>query len=317
MIESTEKLTMRYGAIRALDGVHFRIGRAEIVGLLGPNGAGKTTALKIITSYLYPSAGTVYVDGRDVRCDYLATRRMIGYLPEHLPLYMDMEVREYLKFAGNARGLYGRRLKARIEWVREKCGLGPVYYKVIRELSKGYRQRTALAQSLIHDPNIVILDEPTSGLDPHQILEIRNLIHELNSEQKTILFSTHILQEVEAIARRIIILNHGKIIADGTIPELRSRVVKRKCYELIFPLDAARRDVEQSIKTTEGVARIQDVREAGGEVTFVVEGREGDLREPLMRVIAEKGWKILELKQRPITLEEVFLSLTEPEGEAR
>lgn len=310
MIETTEKISMNYGTIRALDGIHFTITRGEVVGLVGPNGAGKSTTLKIITSYIYPTQGTVYIDKKDVRSDYLATRKMIGYLPEQLPLYTDMEVREYLKFVGNARGIYGRKLTARIEWVKDKCGLTPVFYRIIRELSKGYRQRTALAQSLIHDPSIVILDEPTSGLDPQQILEIRHLIGELEREQKTVIFSSHILQEVEAVARRLLIINSGKIIADGNLQELQTMAQNHTCCELILFPDHPTSEVQETLNKLHEVAQISAVSQ-NEAVNYTVQGKPGqDLRRALATLVQQKKWNFLELKTKPITLEQVFLNLT-------
>jgi ABC-2 type transport system ATP-binding protein len=262
MIEA-KNLSMYYGPVTALSNVSFKIEQGEVIGLIGPNGAGKTTTLKIITTYLYPSAGTVYVTGKDVREDPLEIRKLIGYLPEQLPLYMDMQVHEYLKFVGNARAIYGRKLADRLEWVQQKCGLKPVYYKLIHELSKGYRQRTALAQALIHDPEIVILDEPTSGLDPHQILEIRNLIRELASQKKTIIFSTHILQEVQAITSRILVITRGKIVADGKIDDVRTKALPGMRCELVLP-SASEAAVRETISGLVEVDKILSVTQDNG-----------------------------------------------------
>jgi ABC-2 type transport system ATP-binding protein len=309
MIETSERLSMRYGAVRALNGIRFRIGEGEIVGLLGPNGAGKSSTLKIATSYIYPTEGTVYVAGKDVRHECSETRRMIGYLPEQLPLYMDMEVAEYLRFVGEARGLAGSRLRERLAWVEDRCGLGPVFRKLIRELSKGYRQRTALAQALIHDPRIVILDEPTSGLDPHQILEIRRLVLELGGQGKTVLFSSHILQEVEAVARRIVILNRGEIIADGSPEELRSRAAERMTCDLVLP-SAPEAEVRAALEALPEIERVEKAR----EFSWTVEGRAGcDVRPALAALVRAKGWDFLEFARRLPSLEEVFLKLTKPE----
>ena len=210
---------MRYGPVWALNNVSFEVNTGEIVALLGPNGAGKSTTMKILTTYLHPTAGTAKVNEFDVLEQPLQARAQIGYLPETLPLYMDMEVRGYLKFVGKARGLSGADLDKRIKLVVQECGLEPMFRKVIRELSKGYKQRTALAQALIHDPSIIILDEPTSGLDPHQILEIRHLIKKL-ATGKTVLLSTHILQEVEAICQRVILIHRGRKAVDAPLAEL-------------------------------------------------------------------------------------------------
>lgn len=216
---NVQNLTMHYGNFVALDHISFRVKPGEILGLVGPNGAGKTTAMRILTTYLYPTSGTVTIDNQDILERPLEVRRCLGYLPETAPLYLDMQVEEYLQFVGHARDLKGKNLSTRLQWVRDACGLKPVWKHPISEISKGFRQRAGLAQALIHDPKVLILDEPTSGLDPLQIIGIRGLIKSL-AKKKTIIFSTHILQEVEAVADRIVIINEGKIISQGTLEEL-------------------------------------------------------------------------------------------------
>ncbi len=220
-----QSLVMKYGAFTALDGVSFRAETGEILGLLGPNGAGKTTVMRILTTYLHPFSGTARIGGHDIVENPIEVRKMTGYLPETAPLYQDMQVDEYLAFVGAARGISGRRLSERLDWIRESCELQFVWKHWINELSKGYRQRVGLAQALIHDPSVLILDEPTSGLDPLQIIGIRKLIQEL-AKKKTIIFSTHILNEVEVMADRIVILNEGRIVAQGTHAELSSKAGK-------------------------------------------------------------------------------------------
>ena len=221
-----QSLTMRYGSFVALDQFSFQARDHEILGLLGPNGAGKTTAMRILTTYLYPSSGTAKIDGLDILENAVEVRKRIGYLPETAPLYTDMRVDDYLKFVGEARGLQGAELAKRLKWVKDACDIGFIWKHTISELSKGYRQRVGLAQSLIHDPKVLILDEPTSGLDPLQIIGIRDLIKNL-AKEKTIIFSTHILSEVEAIADRIVIVNEGKMVAQGTLQELVQQVKNR------------------------------------------------------------------------------------------
>lgn len=218
MIE-TKDLHMVYGTTRALGGVSFKIQPGEIVGLLGPNGAGKTTIMRILTTFVYPTKGRAVVGGHDVIRDPIAVRRVMGYLPETPPLYTDMRVDEYVDFVGRSRGLRGRTLKDRKSWVIEAVGIASVWKHAIHELSLGYRQRVGLAQALIHDPQVVVLDEPTSGLDPIQIIGIRDLIRSL-AKNKTILFSTHILQEAAAISNRLVIINAGQVVAQGTLKEL-------------------------------------------------------------------------------------------------
>jgi ABC-2 type transport system ATP-binding protein len=222
MIEVKE-LTMHYGPAIALDHVSFQANPGEVLGLLGPNGAGKTTAMRILTTYLFPSSGTAKVDGFDILENPMEVRKSIGYLPETVPLYGDMRVDEYLAFVGKARALEGAKLAERLEWVQNACHLKSVWKHLLCELSKGYGQRVGLAQALIHDPKVLILDEPTSGLDPIQIVEIRSLVKSL-AKEKTIVFSTHILQEVEALADRIVIINEGKLVAQGTKQELAEKV---------------------------------------------------------------------------------------------
>lgn len=214
---------MHYGPVIALGGVSFQANPGEILGLLGPNGAGKTTAMRILTTYLYPSSGTAKIDGFDILENPLEVRKRTGYLPETVPLYADMTVEEYLNFVGKARELKSPQLEERLEWVKKACNLRPVWKHLLSELSKGYGQRVGLAQALIHDPKVLILDEPTSGLDPLQIIEIRTLIKNL-AKEKTVIFSTHILQEVEVLADRIVIINEGKLVAYGTRIELAQKI---------------------------------------------------------------------------------------------
>lgn len=214
-----QNISMKYGPTVALDKVSFTVKDGEILGLLGPNGAGKSTLMKILTTFIVPFSGTAKMGGFDVAIDPLKVRELVGYLPETVPLYMDMRVDEYLRFVGEARGLSGKKLSERLDWVREACGLTSVWKHGIHELSKGFRQRVGLAQAIIHDPKVLILDEPTNGLDPVQIIGIRKLIKSL-ATQKTIIFSSHILQEVEAVADRIVIIHEGRIMVQGTREEL-------------------------------------------------------------------------------------------------
>ena len=304
-----EKLTMHYGPVVALDNVSFEVSQGEIVGLLGPNGAGKSTTMKILTTYLHPTSGTAKVGGMDVLQNPLEVRKRIGYLPEILPLYMDMEVRGYLKFVAGARGVSGARLKERTDLVLEECGLKPMYRKVIRELSKGYRQRTALAQALIHDPDIIILDEPTSGLDPHQIIEIRQLIRGLASG-KTVILSTHILQEVEATADRIVIINRGRIVGDGTLAQLRARAQDAPRFRVAVA--GERNELERLLHGCDGVKKVEFLHEKDGFHWFMLTSRpDGEVWREVGKLARAKQWDLRELSDRPLTLEETFLALTE------
>ena len=304
-----QNLTMRYGPVTALDRVSFEVKKGEIVGLLGPNGAGKSTTMKILTTYLYPTEGTAQVGGIDVLEDPLGVRKIIGYLPEILPLYMDMEVRTYLDFVGKARGLGGAHLKERVDAVVVECGLRPMYRKVVRELSKGYKQRTALAQALIHDPDVIILDEPTSGLDPHQIVEIRSLIRNLASG-KTVILSTHILHEVEATADRIVVISNGQIVGDGTVEELRNGVKQFERAEVAVKGD--KEEIQRLLHGLDSIKRVEFLRMEGDFAWYKVFGRSNS--EPwreIGQLAKQKNWELRELSNRPLTLEETFLALTE------
>lgn len=308
MIKATN-LSMHYGPVVALNDVSFEVTKGEIVGLLGPNGAGKSTTMKILTTYLYPTRGTALVGGVDVLEDPVKVRKIIGYLPEVLPLYMDMEVRSYLEFVGRARGLSGDKLKQRINAVVNATGLEPMFRKVVRELSKGFRQRTALAQALIHDPEVIILDEPTSGLDPHQILEIRDLIANL-AKEKTVILSTHILQEVETTADRIVIINRGQIVGDGSITELRHRA--KEGERLSFAAVGERAELERQLSRVDGVRQVQYVKDVDGCPSFLLYSPQGrHVWREISQLAQQQNWQVRELAEKPLSLEETFLTLTE------
>jgi gliding motility-associated transport system ATP-binding protein len=305
-------LSMMYGPVKALDNVSFEVNDGEIVALLGPNGAGKSTCMKILTTYLHPTEGTATVAGFDVLENPLEVRSNIGYLPETLPLYMDMEVRSYLNFVGHARGLTGAKLKERTELVLEECALTAMYRKVIRELSKGYKQRTALAQALIHDPRVIILDEPTSGLDPHQILEIRDLIRKL-ATGRTVLLSTHIMQEVEASADRVIIISRGNMVANGTVDELRTQASEHDRVRVAVKGDA--KEIERKLSGIQGAQDVVSGDAVDGYAAFTVLGPPGAaLWKEVGALARTESWELRELADSPLTLEETFLTLTERAG---
>jgi ABC-2 type transport system ATP-binding protein len=304
---------MRYGPVTALSEVSFEVKQGEIVALLGPNGAGKSTTMKILTTYLHPTAGTAKINEFDVLENPLEARAQIGYLPETLPLYMDMEVRSYLTFVGKARGLRGGRLKERIDLVVQETGLEPMFRKLVRDLSKGYKQRTALAQALIHDPSVIILDEPTSGLDPHQILEIRQLVKKL-AKGKTVLLSTHILQEVEASADRVVIISQGRIVGDGTLEELRARAKKHERVRIAVQGEAGA--VERELSSLAGATKVVRRGEQNGFAQFVVLAKPGtELWREVSGLARAKNWALRELYDQPMSLEETFLTLTEGASE--
>ena len=224
-----QDISKLYGEQRALDHVSFNVAEGEIVGLLGPNGAGKSTLMKIITCYIPPTEGEVTVGGHSIYDDTLAVRRAIGYLPEHNPLYLDMYVREYLRFAAGLSGVKDRNRRA--DEMIDLTGLGPEAGKRIGQLSKGYRQRVGLAQALIHDPQVLILDEPTTGLDPNQLEFIRGVIRNAGSK-KAVLLSTHIMQEVEAMCSRAIIIDHGRIVADESMEGINAKKLTEQFHKL-------------------------------------------------------------------------------------
>jgi ABC-2 type transport system ATP-binding protein len=225
-------VTKRFGTQNAVDDITFSARPGTVLGFLGPNGAGKSTTMKMVTTFIPPTSGSITVYGMDVEEQPLAVRKKIGYLAEHNPLYLDQYVHEYLRFIGGLHGMSGKTLKDRIGEMVRLCGLEKEQYKKIGELSKGYRQRVGLAQAIIHNPEVLILDEPTTGLDPNQIVEIRKLIQYIGKD-KTVILSTHIMQEVEAICDRVIIINKGKIVADDLLPDLIAKH-NEKTLEPIF-----------------------------------------------------------------------------------
>lgn len=220
MAISVNQLTKTYGSQTAVNNITFSIDKGQILGFLGPNGAGKSTTMKILAGFISSTSGEAKLGEDSITVDSLETKRKVGYLPEHNPLYLEMYVMEYLGFVGGMYGLRGLELDNRIAKVLEMVGLSPEKHKKIEQLSKGYRQRVGLAQALIHDPEVLILDEPTTGLDPNQLVEIRKLIKEVG-KNKTIILSTHIMQEVEAICDRVIIINKGNLVADDTLSNLK------------------------------------------------------------------------------------------------
>lgn len=308
MIE-VNNLTMHYGSTVAVDNASFKVNKGEILGLLGPNGAGKTTIMRILTTFLVPTSGAATVGGHDVVKDPIAVRRMIGYLPETVPLYGDMQVCEYLKFVGRARRIFGKKLAERMDWVVDATQIKGVFKKGITELSKGFRQRVGLAQALIHDPEVLILDEPTIGLDPLQIVDIRRLVGSLAPE-KTIIFSTHILQEVQAVSDRIVIINEGRIIADGTMAELEKRAQKSRRF--VLTVEASKEAVANALGRLFDVSSFALLDEGdGGTVSFeLVCPLHKDICPQVDKLVKEEGWPLRELKEDKITMEETFIALT-------
>ncbi len=308
MIE-IKNLTKKFDNVVALDDLNLEVKKGEILGFLGPNGAGKSTTMKIITSFWSPNKGKVLVDGIDVAKNSFLTRSKIGYLPETVPLYDDMRVYEYLRFVAEVRGIAKNQIKQRIKEVVNDCGLSSVVRKPIDELSKGYRQRVGLAQAIIHKPDILILDEPTTGLDPNQIAEIRDLIKKIGQE-KTVIFSTHILSEVSATCDRAVIINKGKIVAEGTPDDLAKKAGgKEKIY---VKIKGPKEEVLKYFKEMEKVKNIEvSDKENENIYGYKVEPLQGlDLREDLSKAVMSHGWSILEFSKKSVSLEDVFKELT-------
>lgn len=293
----------RYGAQLAVNDVSFSVNTGEIVGFIGPNGAGKSTTMKIITGTLPPDKGEVLVGEIPVGDNLKSIRRIIGYLPENNPLYLEMYIREYLEYVAGLYQIRGKQRSLRIAEVIKMTGLAPEAHKKIGNLSKGFRQRVGLAQALIHDPEILILDEPTTGLDPNQLLEIRKLISSIGKE-KTVLLSTHILQEVEAICDRVIIINQGKIVADEHSASLKERGTGT-CQTIHVELDSA---IDPEI--WKKLSAIQSVKALEGN-QFLLETRENiDVRGKIFNFAVNQGLTILSLSQKEKSLEEVFREIT-------
>lgn len=292
-------VTKTYGEQKALNNISFNIPSGQIVGFLGPNGAGKSTMMKIITCYIPQSEGQVKVKGFDVAENPLEVKKVVGYLPEHNPLYLDMYVREFLEFAAGMNGAP----KSQVEKMIELTGLTQEAHKPISALSKGYRQRVGLAQALIHDPEVLILDEPTTGLDPNQIVEIRELIRQIGKE-KTVMLSTHIMQEVEAICDRVIILDKGNIAADKSTDELKShKSGSRQVIKLEFEGKIHKKKFAEFI----GAEQIGEVK----PTLWVIESRSGkDMRPAIFQHAVDNGWTLLSIGQEEQTLEQVFRDLT-------
>lgn len=315
MIE-VQGLTQAYGRYVAVRDVSFRLSAGEVVGFLGPNGAGKTTTLKVIAGFLAPDAGRVTVHGHDVARDPLAVRRVLGYLPEHCPLYEEMLVRELLLFVARVRGLDRAARVPALERVVERCALGDVLYRPVGELSKGYRQRVGIAAALLHEPPILILDEPTGGLDPNQVLEVRELVRALGRE-RTVLFSSHVLSEVEATCERVVVIHQGRLVADSRLSELRERA---RGGALRVRFAAAGEELLAALRALPQVGRVEpdpspegpDGPDGPGGRRFTVHPAPGaaDLPGVLFRFAVAQGHELTELAPRPVALEDVFRALT-------
>jgi ABC-2 type transport system ATP-binding protein len=312
MMIEVENLTKTYGPKIALQDVSFSAERGEILGLLGPNGAGKSTTMRILTGYFPPTSGVARIDGYDVVEDSLEVRRRIGYLPENVPLYTDMTVRAYLDFVARVKGV-GQRQDS-VDWSMDAARVDHVADTIIGRLSKGYRQRVGLAQSLLGDPEVLILDEPTVGLDPNQIIETRQLIKALGGD-RTIILSTHILPEVSMVCNKVVIINRGTVVAVDT-PEALTRQLSG-VDRLAVSVRGPAADVTRRLERLPGVLHVTERAGGSGGVTTVeVQSEPGkDVRERLAAEVVGAGWGLLELKGQSLSLEEIFLQLTTAEDE--
>ncbi|MCI0371951.1 MAG: ABC transporter ATP-binding protein [candidate division NC10 bacterium] len=313
MIE-VDGLTKFYGQKAAIEEVSFEVAKGEVVGFLGPNGAGKTTTMRILACFMPPTSGTARLAGLDIGKQSLEVRRRIGYLPESVPLYGDMTVRQYLTFAAEAKGVPRPERSGRVAGVMERCLIADVQERLIRNLSKGYRQRVGLAQALVGDPEVLILDEPTLGLDPKQIIEIRSLIRDMRGE-RTVILSTHILPEVSMVCQRVIIINDGRIVAVDTPENLNLRL--QKSSRILLEVEGPAEDVRRTLAGVKGVLAVTPQEARDGRRRFLVEtDREQDLRKDLARAVANSGWGLTELRPVDLTLEDIFIRLVTREEEA-
>ena len=310
-----ENLVKTFGPKRAVDGVSFSVERGEVLGFLGPNGAGKSTTMRMITGFIPPTEGKVSVGGHDMVEDPIPAKRLIGYLPENAPAYADMTVAGFLNFAAELRGMRGEAKKRAVSRAVELCFLESVLDQSIDTLSKGYRHRTCFAQSIVHDPEILVLDEPTDGLDPNQKHEVRNIIRRMG-EKKAIIFSTHILEEVEAACTRAIIIDRGKIVANGTPQELKQRSDVAGAVSLRV-LGAPAELVKQKLGQLVNASKAAIVKEQDSAVWARVYSRSKNMNGELARSVAEvsmrEGWRIEELHTEEGRLDEVFRAITLPD----
>ena len=306
-------LTKRYAGRTAVSDISFHVARGEIVGLLGPNGAGKSTTMRILSSYLPATSGTVRVAGFDVFYESVEVRRRIGFMPENNPLYPEMRVREYLKFRARLKGLGGRRSRERVTTVMEQCGLTDVSRRIIGQLSKGYRQRVGLADALVHEPELIILDEPTIGLDPHQIRSVRQLIKSLAGKH-TVLISTHILPEAEMMCSRMVIMFGGKILAADTPENLQKRM--QGSSQIVAEIAARTTELNSAFSQLADVEKF-DVSASEGEFQrCALTPRDGcDLRPAVFALARERGWILRELTRSRHSLEDIYVQVTKPEEE--
>jgi ABC-2 type transport system ATP-binding protein len=296
-----KNLTKIFNTQVAVNNISFKAKKGEIVGFLGPNGAGKSTTMKIITGYIPPTSGIVKVCGFDVVSKPIQSRQNIGYLPEHNPLYLDMYVHEYLQFIGSFHITHGRFLREKVAEMIELCGLKKEQNKLIRALSKGFRQRVGLAQALLHDPEILIMDEPTTGLDPNQISEIRGLIRNV-SKDKIVIFSTHIMQEVQALCSRVLIINDGRLVADD-VPDNLKNIQKKS---VVITVEFKEKIDPELIKNIDGVLSVKQK----DQLILVEADKDMDVRPAIFNFAGENGFTLVGMNQETNSMEDVFKQLT-------
>ncbi len=304
MIE-VQNLTHYYGPTRAIHNLNFRVDKGEVVGFLGPNGAGKTTTMRILTGFMPPSQGTAQVAGFDVFYDSLEVRRRVGYMPETVPLYPEMTVRAYLDYMAALRKLPKRRRA--VDRAMEACAITDRANQMIAKLSKGYRQRVGLAQAILHEPEVLILDEPTIGLDPRQVTEVRSLIREIGREH-TVILSSHILPEVSQMCSRVLIINKGEIVAEGTPEELTAQL--QGAERVLVRIAGAGPEVTTALRQVDGVLDVERMDDGAYQISCI---KGSDRRAELARAIVERGWGLLELRSVGMSLEDIFLQLTTEE----
>ncbi len=310
-----QNLIKDYGQLRAVDNISFRIPKGEIVGFLGPNGAGKTTTLKIMTCFMPPNSGNVYIDDLNIYQSSIEIRKKIGYLPEGCPLYGEMNVVDFLKFVAELRDIDKDIILKKVMEIIQTCGLQDVVHKEIGELSKGYRQRVGLAAAMIHNPKILILDEPTTGLDPNQIAEIRELIKRLGRE-KTVLISTHILREVEATCDRVIIIDKGKIVADGPLAEIQNSFHNQN--RVYFEIQADTKMLIDEFESLPDIDSVQLYSKKDSLYKFYVNfSKDIDIRPDLYNFIKSKEWTLFEMRAEQRSLEDIFRQLTDKGEETK
>ncbi len=313
MIE-VQNLTKAFGPKLAVNDVSFRVERGEVLGFLGPNGAGKSTTMRMVTGFIPPTAGRISVGGHDVVEDPIGAKRLIGYLPENAPGYADMTVHGFLNFAAELRGLRGDARKRAVSRAVELCFLEAVLHQSIDTLSKGYKHRTCLAQSLIHDPDVLILDEPTDGLDPNQKHEVRNLIKRMGAD-KAIVFSTHILEEVEAACSRVIIIDRGRVVANGTPAELKARSAMAGAVH-VRARGVASALLLERLGQVPGASRVEALGESDSTVqarVYPAAGAAASLTRSVAETAAREGWQLDEIHTEEGRLDEVFRAITLPD----